>query len=77
MLKLSDDMPVDLAAEMLRERGFKIEKVVFRRGEYVAVIVRPGEAPVLGVEGCGHTIGDAIMACLDSWQEWRGDAGGA
>ena len=74
MLKLTDDMPVDVAADMLVARGFKIEKVVFRHGEYVATVIRPSEAPVLGVEGRGHTIGDALRACLISWADWRGDA---
>lgn len=72
MLKLSDDMPVDVAADLLGARGFQIERLVFRRGYYVATLVRSSETPVLGVEGRGRTIGDALRACLASWDEWRG-----
>lgn len=63
---------VRVSAEALRARGLVLEDVVFRRGEYIAVAVRQGEPPVLGVEGRGRSVGGAIAACLDSWNKWRG-----
>lgn len=74
-----DQMTVIEVCSQLRDRGFQLDGLSYRRGYFFAEIARlpdDNRAIRLGVEGRGETVEDALVDCLEAWESWRGVARG-